>query len=152
MTEIAHLFESALRSNRASLLRKAAMNTVARMPPQTTLQELLSSEAAEAIRALTLSDLADALRDAGMGPAKPTRGRRKVAQSEPASAPQSEEERIYRRILEAMAGEALTIGQLAKRLDVDVDELRGYLTWMKKMGKVVSTGRARATRYQVASS
>ena len=153
MTEIAHLFESALRSNRASLLRKAAMNTVARMPPQTTLHELLSSEAAEAIRALTLSDLADALREAGMGPAEPARGRRKVAASkQPAAEPQSKEERIYRRILEAMADEALTIGQLSKRLEVDVEELRGYLTWMKKMGKVVSTGRARATRYQVASS
>jgi hypothetical protein len=37
---------------------------------------------------------------------------------------------------------------MAKRLDVDIEELRGYLTWMKKMGKVTSSGQARATRYQ----
>ena len=144
MTEIAQLFESALRSNRASLLRKAAMNTVARMPPNTTLRELLASDAAEAIRALTLEDLGTALREAGLAPApKPP------AADEP-SEPASREEQIYRRILETMADEALTIGQLSKKLDVAVEELRGYLNWMKKMGKVISTGRARATRYQVA--
>ena len=142
MTEIAQLFESALRSNRASLLRKAAMNTVARMPPNTTLKELLASDAAEAIRALTLEDLAAALREAGLAP--------EPIEEEEEPAEVSREERIYRRILETMADEALTIGQLSKRLGVDVEELRGYLTWMKKMGKVVSTGRARATRYQVA--
>lgn len=143
MTEIAQMFESALRSNRASLLRKAAMNTVARMPPNTTLRDLLASDAAEAIRALTLEDLAAALREAGLAPAP-----RPQPVAAPAG-PQSREEQIYRRILDAMAQEALTIGQLSKRMDVDVEELRGYLTWMKKMGKVVSTGRARATRYQV---
>jgi len=153
MTEIAQLFESALRSNRASLLRKAAMNTVARMPPDTTLRELLASDAAEAIRALTLEDLAAALREAGLEP-KPKPKPKAPSQHEgPANpdpdAPQSRDEQIYRRILDAMADEPLTIGQLSKRLDVDVDELRGYLTWMKKMGKVASTGRARATRYQV---
>ncbi|MEM6995013.1 MAG: hypothetical protein AAF721_31155 [Myxococcota bacterium] len=120
------------------------MNTVARMPPGTTLGELLASDAAEAIRALTLDDLAAALREAGLAPEAPA--------PTPAAAPgpQSREEQIYRRILEAMAEDALTIGQLSKKMDVDVEELRGYLTWMKKMGKVVSSGRARATRYQVA--
>lgn len=145
MTEIAQLFESALRSNRASLLRKAAMNTVARMPPNTTLKELLASDAAEAIRALTLEDLGTALREAGLAPTP----RPPAAPHEP-SEPASREEQIYRRILETMADEALTIGQLSKKLEVDVEELRGYLNWMKKMGKVISTGRARATRYQVA--
>ncbi|MBL4683599.1 MAG: hypothetical protein JKY37_03330 [Nannocystaceae bacterium] len=142
MTEIAQLFESALRSNHASLLRTAAINTIARMPPGTTLGELLASDAAEAIRALTLDDLAGALREAGMAPV--------VTAPDVVDAEQSREEQIYRRILDTMAGEALTIGQLSKRMDVDVDELRGYLTWMKKMGKVQSLGRARATRYQVA--
>lgn len=160
MTEIAQLFESALRQNRT----KAAMSTVARMPAQTTLRELLNSDAGEAIRALSLGDLAQALRDAGFrsrGTLSIDRSRagarlvreprkRVVAAAEPQQ--QSREERIYRRILDAMADEPLTIGQLAKRLELEVAELRGYLNWMKKMGKVVSTGRARATRYQAASS
>lgn len=152
MTEIAQLFESALRSNHASLLRTAAINTVARMPPGTTLGELLASDAAQAIRALTLDDLAAALREAGMAPvaAAPADATPGVVAPDVVDAEQSREEQIYRRILETMAGEALTIGQLSKRMEVDVDELRGYLTWMKKMGKVQSLGRARATRYQVA--
>lgn len=61
MTEIAQLFESALRQNRANLLRKAAINTVAKMPAQTTLHELLTSEAGSSIRELTLSELREAL-------------------------------------------------------------------------------------------
>ncbi|MCH9688333.1 MAG: transcriptional regulator [Deltaproteobacteria bacterium] len=158
MTEIAQLFESALRHNQA----KAAMGTVARMPPETTLRELLESDAGAAMRALSLRDLATALRDAGFRPrgtlniprratsqtATGTGGRKRVVAptSEPVW-PESREERIYRRILDAMADEPLTIGQLGKRLELDVAELRGYLNWMKKMGKVVSSGRARATRY-----
>jgi hypothetical protein len=160
MTEIAQLFESALRQNQA----KAAMSTVARMPPETTLRELLDSDAGEAVRSLSLRDLAQALRDAGYR----SKGTLRVAAAAPAAAapaatphrrmvastgnevwPESREERIYRRILDAMAGEPLTIGQLAKRLELDVAELRGYLNWMKKMGKVASSGRARATRYRV---
>lgn len=157
MTEIAQLFESALRQNQA----KAAMSTVARMPPDTTLRELLDSDAGEAVRSLSLRDLAQALRDAGYR----SRGSLQASAAAAASAsgprkrlvaagnevwPESREERIYRRILDAMAGEPLTIGQLAKRLELDVTELRGYLNWMKKMGKVASSGRARATRYRVA--
>lgn len=161
MTEIAQLFESALRQNQA----KAAMSTVARMPPQTTLRELLDSDACEAVRALSLRDLAQALRDAGYrssgalrsaATASDTRvaavasgSRKRVPASGNEVWPESREERIYRRILDAMTSESLTIGQLAKRLELDVTELRGYLNWMKKMGKVVSSGRARATRYRV---
>lgn len=157
MTEIAQLFESALRQNQA----KAAMSTVARMPPETTLRELLDSDAGEAVRALSLRDLAQALRDAGYRskgtlrvaaaaatPSAAAPHRRMVATGNEVW-PESREERIYRRILDAMAGEPLTIGQLAKRLELDVAELRGYLNWMKKMGKVASSGRARATRYRV---
>jgi hypothetical protein len=148
MTEIAQLFESALRNNRSSLLRKAAMNTVARMAPDTTLRDLLQSDAREAIRELTLDDLAQALTD------KRVVRRVMAADSEPAQADapgrsQSEAEQLYRRILDELADDALTIGQLGKRLAIDTTELRGYLNWMKRMGKVHSSGRARATRYFV---
>lgn len=149
MTEIAQLFESALRQNRASLLRKAAMNTVARMPPETTLRELLHSDAGDAIRELSLRDLTEALAGAGLRTRGAGRRRQRVVvggHSQDWS--ESREERIYRQIFDAMADEPLTIGQLAKRVDIEVDELRGYLSWMKKMGKVTSSGRARATRYQ----
>jgi hypothetical protein len=147
MTEIAHIFESTLRQNRASLLRRAAMNTVAQMPGHTTLRELLQSDAAEAIRGLTLRDLARAL-SSRIG----TRGSRgtEVGADGRGLWPESREEQIYRRILEAVAESALTIGQIAKRVDIDTTELRGYLTWMKKMGKLTSRGRARSTRYSAA--
>jgi hypothetical protein len=143
MTEIAQLFESTLRQNRS----RAAMNTVARMPPATTLRELLDSDAADAIRALTLGELAQALREGGVSAAPARPRRRAIAASDTERSPQ---EKLYLRILDTIADEALTIGQLSKRLELDVDELRGYLSWMKKMGKVVSSGRARATRYQAA--
>lgn len=155
MTEIAQLFESALRQNRASLLRKAAMNTLAKMPPATTLRELLDSDAGEAVRELTLRDLAEAFVQAGYRPARPTT-RTRVTESEDANSRsaqwgESKEERIFREILAALQDEPLTIGQLSKCLDVDIEELRGYLAWMKKAGKVLSSGRARATRYQPAT-
>jgi predicted Rossmann fold nucleotide-binding protein DprA/Smf involved in DNA uptake len=168
MTEIAQLFESALRQNRASLLRKAAINTLVRMPPGTTMRELLDSDAGEAVRALTLSDLSSALQQAGYkGQRKTTSvAARPIASGSPIGASggrrrkvdpgggvsdtwsETREERIFRQIIAATEHEPLTIGQMAKRLDVDIEELRGYLTWMKKMGKVTSSGRARATRYQ----
>jgi predicted Rossmann fold nucleotide-binding protein DprA/Smf involved in DNA uptake len=166
MTEIAQLFESALRHNRAGLLRKAAMNTLAKMPPATTLRELLDSDAGEAVRALTVRDLCTALEQAGYPGSRTADGgasRRRIPGSVPGSGPggdgsgaggsseswsESREERIFREIIGAIEPEPLTIGQLAKRLEVDIEELRGYLTWMKKMGKVTSSGRARATRYQ----
>lgn len=161
MTEIAQLFESALRQNRASLLRKAAMNTVAKMAPETTLSELLQSDAGEAIRELSIRDLREALSEAGIEPAvMPSRRARKriVAGADKAEATKSDEwgetreERIYKQILDAMSEESLTIGQLAKRVDIDTDELRGYLNWMKRMGKITSSGRARATRYRAVES
>lgn len=152
MTEIAQLFESALKQNRATLLRRAAINTVARMPADTTLRELLASEASQAIRELTLQDLATAL----AGGEGATLASREVASdgAEPAKDktrpnvwPESPEEKIYREILEAVCEKSLTIGQLSKQLDLDTEELRGYINWMKKMGKISSSGRARATRY-----
>lgn len=163
MTEIAQLFESALRQNRASLLRKAAMNTLAKMPPATTLRELLDSDAGEAVRELTLRDLGDALAQAGYRPTRGSSAPRRSAAGGPAPNAEaddpnsrsahwgeSKEERIFREILAVLEDEPLTIGQLSKRLDVEIEELRGYLAWMKKAGKVLSSGRARATRYQPA--
>lgn len=183
MTEIAQLFESALRQNRASLLRKAAINTVAKMPAHTTLHELLTSEAGSSIRELTLVELREAL--AGfVNAASASQGARNsvshagnnsASHASPASpashanpanlgnvasagvnlgsnaSPESREARLYRQIIEAVGSEPKTIGQLAKVVDVDVVELRGYLAWMKKMGKIDSSGRARATRYHLSS-
>ncbi len=184
MTEIAQLFESALRQNRANLLRKAAINTVAKMPAQTTLHELLTSEAGSSIRELTLSELREALTgfvpapgarrngaggsngnhspigspigSNGNGAANHVSGSLSGTLSASAASlagglasPESREARLYRQIIEAVGSEPKTIGQLAKVVDVDVVELRGYLAWMKKMGKIDSTGRARATRYHL---
>jgi DNA-binding IclR family transcriptional regulator len=52
--------------------------------------------------------------------------------------------------LQAVAEEPRTIGQLSKDLNIGLDELRGYLSWMKEVGKVTTTGRARGTRYHLA--
>ena len=149
MTEIAQLFESALRQNRAELLRKAAINTVAKMPASTRLSELLSSEAGASIRQLTLEDLRRAL--APLQPDKPQAAAPARPSAEPPEerADESREVVVYKQILTAIEHEPLTIGQLSKRIACDIDELRGYLAWMKKMGKIDSTGRARATRYHL---
>lgn len=153
MTEIAQLFESALRENRASLLRKAAKSTIARMPPSTTLSSLLDSDAGEAVRALTLTELTEALEEAGLTPT-PLGGRRRRVVDDTNGTDSAEwggeaaEAQLFRRIIDAMSEEPLTIGQLSKEVGIAVDELRGYLAWMKKAGKVTSSGRARATRYQ----
>lgn len=165
MTEIAQLLESALRDNRSALLRNAAVKTVSRMPLHTTVRELMQSDASAAIRELTLDDLAHAL--AGAVPAEPSsrsEARRDVDEPRPkrrllvtalpdvaAESAKSREERLYRQILGALGSEPMTIGQLGKQLDIDTIELRGYLTWMKRMGKIASIGKARATRYHALS-
>jgi hypothetical protein len=150
MLEIARLLENALANNRSGL-RKAAKQTLAHAPLTTTVRELLASEAGDAMRELTLADLEEALMTAsGADQRSSSNGggaRRKVATSADS---QSREEYMYRRILEVLARHpSLTIGQLAKKLDVDTLELRGYLSWMRRVGKVSSTGRARATRYSL---
>jgi predicted Rossmann fold nucleotide-binding protein DprA/Smf involved in DNA uptake len=121
------------------------------MAPDTTLRDLLQSDAREAIRELTLDDLVEALAEKRVGRrVDATRAVRRA--DEPtigAQASQSEAEQLYRRILDELADDSLTIGQLSKRLDMDTTQLRGYLNWMKRMGKVHSSGRARATRYFV---
>ncbi|TPV92823.1 MAG: hypothetical protein B7733_23665 [Myxococcales bacterium FL481] len=167
MTEIAQLLESALRDNRSALLRNAAIKTVSRTPLHTTIRELMRSDAAAAIRELTLDDLATALAGAavsvpraatsslgaqasGADADSPRPKRRLLVTALPQVADESaksREERLYRQILGALGTEPLTIGQLGKQLEIDTIELRGYLTWMKRMGKIGSVGRARATRY-----
>lgn len=156
MLEIARLLENALANNRSGL-RKAAKQTLAKAPLTTTVRELLASEAGDAMRELTLSDLEEALIVAGAGAKRGTNGGsagagiRRVATKPATSADsQSREEFMYRRILEVLSDSpSLTIGQLAKRIEVDTTELRGYLSWMRRVGKVSSTGRARATRYSL---
>lgn len=150
MLEIARLLENALANNRSGL-RKAAKQTLAHAPLSTTVRELLASEAGDAMRELTLADLEEALFTAsGAGQAGQAASQaepRKVATSADS---QSREEFMYRSILEVLAhSPALTIGQIAKQLDVDTTELRGYLSWMRRVGKVSSVGRARATRYSL---
>ena len=161
MTEIAQLFASALRQNRASLLRQAAKSTIARMPPSTTLRELLQSDAADAVRALTLTELREALAEAGLSAAgapgesavtAAAGGRRRrvvdAGSKSESWGTEATDAQLFRRILDAMTDEPLTIGQISKEVGITVDELRGYIAWMKKAGKVTSSGRARATRYQ----
>lgn len=166
MLEIARLLENALANNRSGL-RKAAKQTLAKAPLITTIRELLASEAGDAMRELTLADLEDALIAAGAGAKRGTAshshghshgavasagGQAGDADVEPKTSAdsQSREEFMYRRILEVLADSpSLTIGQLAKRIDVDTIELRGYLSWMRRVGKVSSIGRARATRYSL---
>jgi hypothetical protein len=156
MLEIARLLENALANNRSGL-RKAAKQTLAHAPLTTTVRELLASEAGDAMRELTIADLEEALMTASGRSSAPAGApsRSNGAATEPAKLAtsadsQSREEYMYRRILEVLArSPALTIGQLAKTLDVDTDELRGYLSWMRRVGKVSSTGRARATRYSL---
>ncbi|KIG15867.1 hypothetical protein DB30_05174 [Enhygromyxa salina] len=163
MLEIARLLENALANNRSGL-RKAAKQTLAKAPLITTIRELLASEAGDAMRELTLSDLEDALIAAGAGAKRGTSGESSVASpasnggrqadvdTKPATSAdsQSREEFMYRRILEVLTDTpSLTIGQLAKRIEVDTIELRGYLSWMRRVGKVSSIGRARATRYSL---
>jgi hypothetical protein len=146
MLEIARLLENALANNRSGL-RKAAKQTLAHAPLTTTIRELLASEAGDAMRELTLADLEEALMTASGAETRTSGTRHKVSTSADS---QSREEYMYRRILEVLArSPGLTIGQLAKKLDVDTLELRGYLSWMRRVGKVHSTGRARATRYSL---
>jgi hypothetical protein len=163
MLEIARLLENALANNRSGL-RKAAKQTLAKAPLITTIRELLASEAGDAMRELTLADLGDALIEAGAGARRGAgqaghaghAGQAAQAHGDVDTKPatsadsQSREEFMYRRILEVLSDTpSLTIGQLAKRIDVDTLELRGYLSWMRRVGKVSSIGRARATRYSL---
>jgi len=113
-----------------------------------TLHELLQSEAGASIRELSIREFSEAL----VSVVDPHRRPPVSAQEpvEPVSEPdEGHEARVFRQILAAVAERPLTIGQLAKQIVVDTTELRGYLTWMKKNGRIASFGRARATRYSL---
>src|SRR5690606_6582455 len=126
MLEIARLLENALANNRSGL-RKAAKQTLAHAPLTTTIRELLASEAGDAMRELTLADLEEALMTASGAEPRSTSGTRHKVSASTSADSQSREEYMYRRILEVLArAPGLTIGQLAKKLDVDTLELRGY--------------------------
>ncbi len=142
MLEIAQLLESALAHNQTGL-RQAAAQSLSRMAPEMTVRELLASQPGDAIRTLTLSELGAALTSM----VRPSAGRRMLVDSSKRAIPQSSEEQTYRQILEVLAEGPQTIGQLGKAVDIETAELRGYLAWMKRMGKIASSGRARATRY-----
>ncbi len=142
--EIGQFFESALRNQREEL-KQAALQAVADMGGATTLAELLASEAGDGIRQLTLRDLRDALPDLEAE----ARVQDPSEDESLADGGSRDAERIYLEILEALQSGPQTIGQLGKALELDGTELRAYLTWMRQMGKVEVTGRARATRYQL---
>lgn len=149
MLEIGKFFESALRDQSAEL-KKAALGTVTQMGSRATLAELLSSAAGQGIRHLSLGDLLEAFDEA---PASlPAVSPSLAADPEPAAQPSAEDsERIYLDILRHLGGDPQTIGQLAKSMDVGVSELRAYLDWMRSMGKVSTSGRARSTRYHLSA-
>jgi hypothetical protein len=165
MVEVSHLIESAFRESQGSL-RRAAIRTIAGTSPQTTLRELLDSDAGTAIRSLSLKEFMQALSElreralpdlvlassgdlgtksgvqAG-GPASPTR--RVIATDSQANV--SDQERAYRGILAALEGGQKSISEISSRTGVDILKLRQYLRWMEDNGKVARDGRARGTRY-----
>lgn len=143
MTQIAKLFESALQNTQTQRLRQAAQRTIEQMPATTTIGELLSSEAGAMVRALSLDEIAEAL-------GNKLSSRRVTVEVDEDAHDDSAEGDLFVKILQAVAEEPRTIGQLSKHLDIEVADLRGYLTWMKDVGKVVTTGRARGTRYHLA--
>lgn len=150
MVEIGQFFESALRSQREEL-KQAALEAVARMGGASTVAELLASDAGQGIRQLTLRDLRDALPDLeaeARVQAQPESFEQEVANDDGSA---SDAERIYLEILELLQAGPLTIGQISKQLEFEVDgtELRAYLAWMRQMGKVQTSGRARAMRYHL---
>ena len=108
-----------------------------------TIGELLASEAGPMVRALNLAEITEAL--GNKMSSRPVR----VEMDESADE-DSVEVAMFVAILQAVAEEPRTIGQLSKDLNIDLDELRGYLSWMKDVGKVTTTGRARGTRYHLA--
>ena len=143
MSQIAKLFESALQNTQTQRLREAAQRTLEQMPASTTLGDLLASEAGPMVRSLNLDEIAEAL-------GKKLASRPVTVEVDASAGESSPEGDLFVKILQAVAAEPRTIGQLSKDLDLEVDELRGYLNWMKEVGKVTTTGRARGTRYHLA--
>ena len=146
MLEIGKYFESALRDQSAAL-KKVALNELSQMGPSATLADMMASDLGQGIRHLSLRDLFNTFADA---PA-PAVGEHEVESGEDRRDAESDQERIYLDILHHLGDGPQTIGQLAKTMDVDTAELRAYLDWMRSMGKVSTTGRARATRYHLSA-
>lgn len=159
MVDLSSLIGSVLDENEATL-RRAAKQTIASMRPEAKFSELLESDAAATIRSLSLRELADALRplvnepSASPGKSSATQGSAKAqtasSTSESEASTQDRNAELFRDILEILVAGPLTIGQLARRLDLETAELRGYLQWMIQEGKITRSGKARATRYQLA--
>ena len=162
MIDLTQLIETKLAASESNLHR-AAVRMVTKTKPETRIKELLDSEAGPALRCLTLVDLASALSELVGRPARSrfTDRPRSVPKSSksdnssvtsisPVQTSASDQERLYRAILDALTAGPLTIGQLSRNIQVDIIELRGYLAWMHRMGKVSRSGRARATRYALA--
>lgn len=148
MDDLSRLIESALEENHATL-RKAAMGTIASMGADASLGDLLKSEAAMTIRSLSLKELAQALQEARSQP----RRRRVVAPVGRQRASQSgakDHSDIFGSISELLAAGPQTIGQLGRELGLETPDLRSYLQWMLKDGRLTRSGKARATRYHLA--
>jgi predicted Rossmann fold nucleotide-binding protein DprA/Smf involved in DNA uptake len=144
MLEIGKFFESALRDQSAEL-KKVALRELSKMGSDATLSELLASDLGQGVRHLSLRDLYETFAEVEVSTSssevlEPRRN--------PAA---SDQERIYLEILSHLGDGPQTIGQLAKSMDLEAAELRAYLDWMRSMGKVSTTGRARATRYHLSA-
>lgn len=162
MSTIAQLFENAL-LDRSEIHRKAAKRTIAKMPGDTKLKELLGSDGKEAIRSLTIQDLREALggsevprprleiavRPEVTQPApliRAVRRRHVITVQEPVE--ESRKARIFK-LIRAHCTTPQTIQQLQKRTGADPDELRGYLDWMRREQIVGITGNGRGRRYHL---
>jgi hypothetical protein len=146
MLEIGRVFESALRTN-SEELKKAAVSSVRRLGPDATIRELLDSDAAAGIRKLSLGELCEA---AGLGLSIGVGAplTRTIVAAAPSAI--SNEERMYRMLLDVLSDEPpMTIGQIAKAMQMEADVLKPFVAWMRDMGKIESIGRARATRYRL---
>lgn len=156
MDDLSRLIESALEENHATL-RKAAMGTIASMGPNANVRDLLKSEAAMTIRSLSLSELAQALHEAraprrrrhvGAPAGRAARTSAATTASTKVKTPQGDE--VFARISSVLAQGPQTIGQIGRELGLETPELRTYLQWMIKEGRLTRSGKARATRYHLA--
>lgn len=148
MDDLSRLIESALEENHATL-RKAAMGTIASMGPKARVGDLLKSDAAMTIRSLSLRELAQALKDAK----EPRSSRRRIAglAAKPQQkTPEQDRGDVFEGIVSVLRQGPQTIGQIGRELGLETPDLRTYLQWMLKDGRLTRSGKARATRYHLA--
>ena len=148
MSNLAEMFEAALRKNQSKFSRETVVAALRDATPETKLSDLGRDEdVSDALRALTLRDFGQLLEEF----VPRTAARRVVESSEvQTEAPDNRDATIYLTILDAASSEPLTIGELAERTDLPADELRDYIQWMIGVGKLEKHGRARGTRYRAA--